>query len=253
MPSQKELAMQLMEKKKFSEAIPFFLELIESKSDDKGLYYMLGQCYRFTNQIKLATENLSKAVSLQHLDSNEEPTIRVADQDIWFAFGVALQLEGNLNDSEKALLHTLDLILEDGEILAPGSSFNDLQASTLNSLGLTYRKMRNYKKALEYYDMAYSFLMDKAIEKITEEGKFVKILQDKNKKEVMHMEPGYLEEVKALLMSTPHFCTVNNNIGCIYMDVNDLESARKSFKDAIEFTPTGSNFPAPHLNLEKIS
>ena len=52
MPSQKELAMQLMEKKKFSEAIPFFLELIESKSDDKGLYYMLGQCYRFTYQIK---------------------------------------------------------------------------------------------------------------------------------------------------------------------------------------------------------
>ena len=51
-----------MESAKYSAAIPLFLDLIESDSEDCTIHYMVGQCYKFTGQLPDAIDSLKKMV-----------------------------------------------------------------------------------------------------------------------------------------------------------------------------------------------
>ena len=54
------------------------------------------------------------------------------------------------------------------------------------------------------------------------------------------------------LKSSPEYCTVLNNIGGVYLEAGDLESAEKAFKESIEFIPEGFDYPPPKEGLDLI-
>ncbi len=64
MPDQREIAIELMRQQRFSDALPIFLDLIEANPSDWSLYYMAGQCYRFSNRLSESVSFLNKAASL---------------------------------------------------------------------------------------------------------------------------------------------------------------------------------------------
>jgi tetratricopeptide (TPR) repeat protein len=112
----KDQAIDLMQSGNYQAALVYFNVLLAKESSDWTLFYMAGQCARFSNDIPMALRHLKRAAQLEKNDSS-----------LLFALGVAHQLSGQLHESEDALRNALELDAD--------------MDSAYNSLGITQMKM----------------------------------------------------------------------------------------------------------------
>lgn len=134
----REIANQKMKNGNFKEALTLFEQLINSGENDSGLFYMIGQCYRFLNNYNLAVKYLKIAFE-------KDKTI----PSYQFALGIAYQLNENFDESIETLKQ---LILNNQEWQDLDLAFNSL-ALSLKKVGLYERALKNYEQSLKIFIM----------------------------------------------------------------------------------------------------
>ena len=67
---------------------------------------------------------------------------------------------------------------------------------------------------------------------------------------VNHLEAGYFPFVKRYLMKDLRYAIVGNNIGGVYLEAGDHDSAKNAFIESIKMTPQGISYPPPHDGLD---
>jgi tetratricopeptide (TPR) repeat protein len=221
-------AMRLMDQSRFSEALPIFLDLIDDNPNDEPLHYMAGQCFRFTNNPSKAVQFLSKAASI-------DPT----EPSVFLALGIAYQLDDDFHSAIKALEHAIDL------------SPNLFTA--YNSIGLTYRKLGMFQKAIDWYTKAGEGMVSEAIEEVRKHPE--KCYKDEiiDGKKVRKMLPYYMNKLGELLKANLLYSVMLNNIGVCFIELGDLDAAREKFNQSIEMIPEDSDYNTPFENLDGIS
>lgn len=228
MTDKRDIAINFMQQQKYSEAVPLFLKLIDVNPNDSSLYYMLGQCYRFTNNLSKSVEYLSKAT---YLNSNEP--------EFFLALGIAHQLTG---DYEQAV-STLEQAIK----LEPNLF------TAYNSIGLTYRKLGMFHEALDWYSRAADSIIDFITKKVKENPE--KCFKDEiiNGEKTRVILPYLMEKTLEMLKSDPLYAIIKNNIGVCLIEIGDISSAREQFKESIECTPDGYEYTDPYKHLDDIS
>lgn len=229
MKTKREQAIEYLGNKRYSDALPLFLDLVEDDSNDSMLFYMIGQCYRFTNNIQNAIKFLKKSYELNPNDAN-----------ITLALGIGYQL---IEEYEKAISFFMKAI-----------KLDDNLTPAYNSLGLTYRKMNNIPYALECYFAALEKRVDlaenRASQKITMEEQ-----EEYEKLNKVEIEYGVMYPVKGMdndLLSDPEYAIISNNIGACYFQAEEYGDAQRWFINAIESTPKEYEYSDPHQYLEEM-
>lgn len=227
MADQRDIAVGLMQQKRFAEALPIFVHLIDTSPEDWSLHYMAGQCFRFSNRLPEAVQSLSKAATL----NPDEP-------QVFLALGIARQLTENYGLALEAFEEAVRL---DPKLF-----------SAHNSIGLTYKKMGNFHKAIESYSQATKVIFAVVSEKVQSEQEkcFREEIMDGNKELVI--QPYIFEKTHEMLRSEPSYSILKNNIGVCLMELGDINAAREQFTESIEFIPDGYEYPDPYRNLESI-
>ncbi len=228
MPEQRELALDLLDQQKFSEALPIFLHLSEGNPEDASLFYMAGQCYRFMSLIHESIEALEKAAALAPNQAH-----------IFLALGISYQLVDDYEQSVSNLEYAIEI---DRHL------FTDY-----NSIGLTYRKAGKFREALDWYSRAADGIVSAAREQAHQypEKCFTEQIIDGAKGRVIH--PYYFEKLHEILKSSPFYAIIKNNIGVCLIELEDINSAREQFQESIELIPDGYDYPDPYMHLENIS
>jgi tetratricopeptide (TPR) repeat protein len=227
MLDQRQVAIALMQQKKFSEALPIFLSLMESNSDDWGLYYMTGQCLRFINNIPEAIRYLNKAASLNPNNAT-----------IFLALGIALQLA---EEYELAI-----------EKLKRAVRLEPVLFEAYNSIGFTYRKIGQYREALGWYSKAAEVFVDSVFDDVKKDKEGCFREEIVNGEKTLVILPYTMEKTHEMLRSNPVYAIIMNNIGVCLIKLGDIDSAREKFRESIEFIPDGFDYPDPFKNLESI-
>lgn len=109
------------------------------------------------------------------------------------------------------------------------------------------KKQGKLKDALDLYMSLYDELIKEAAEyagsipgtEITD-GKTVTMM------------PSFMTEAEKFLKREKLACTILNNMGVIYAEVGDKESARNCFEQSIELTPDGVDYPNPKIGLKEL-
>lgn len=222
---QRDRVMRLMAQTKYKGALLILLKLMESEKDDWSIYYMAGQCCRFTDKIPHAIKYLKKASELNPHEPN-----------VFFALGIALQLA--------ELYEAAILVLKKAIKLDPNLF------SAYNSLGLTYRKLGKFTEAIEWYSKAE----DGLVASISNEALQEKKAEDSKPKTINDtLNPYYVDvAIRNKLRSDITYATILNNIGVCLLELGDIDSAREKFTYSIDFTPDDVDYPDPHNNLATI-
>ena len=121
------LGMEAFKIKDWKRSIGYFLESLKIDAYQAHIHYMNGQAYRFLENFPEAVKHLKSAVELD--ETYKE----------WFlALGIALQLDEQLEESIDAFRQA-NLIDQDYHL-------------PYNSAAISFRKMGDFKKAIEVYD-----------------------------------------------------------------------------------------------------
>ena len=219
-------AIDFMRYQRYAEAIPLFSELINDDPNDWSLHYMIGQCYRFTEQLPKAINALTKATDLNDKESQS-----------FHALGIVLQI----SDQYEQAIEKLKIAITIDPNLITG----------YNSIGLTYKKLNNYQKAIDWYTKAADSLMNTIHNQLV-------VNRDKCYKEeiapdggkILVALPYLMEETYKLLHMNPTYSIIKNNIGVCCIELGEKELAKEHFKESIEFIPEGYNYPDPIINLK---
>ena len=228
MPDQRDTAISLMQQQRFAEAIPLFLRLTESNPDDWSLFYMAGQCYRFTNSIPDAVRALKKAADLNP-----------GEAQVFLALGIAYQIA---EDFRSAIVALEQAIRIEPQLF-----------SAYNSIGLTYRKSGEFRKALEWYSRAAEGIVSAVTDEVHKDRE--KCFRDEiiDGKKTLVVLPYALEKTHKMLRSDQMYATIKNNIGVCFIELGNIDAAQEQFRESIEFIPDGYNYPDPYRYLESIS
>ncbi len=228
MSDQRDSAIGLMDQQRFSEAIPLFLRLIESRPDDWSLYYMVGQCFRYTNNFSDAIRYLKKAAARNPTESR-----------VFLALGIAHQLKSDFESALQALEHAVQL--------DPGLY------SAYNSIGLTYRMSGEFTKAVEWYSRAADGMVSAVTEMVHKDQD--KCIRDEviDEMKTQDVHARTVDKIREILRSDPTYAIIKNNIGISFIGLGDMDSARQQFRESIEYIPDDFDYPEPYKNLASIS
>ena len=64
--------------------------------------------------------------------------------------------------------------------------------------------------------------------------------------------PSLFTEAEKYLCRDNVYSTTLNNMGVIYAEAGDVESARQCFEDSIKFTPEGTDYQNPKIRLKEL-
>ena len=131
--SQFDAVQDLMRDQKWSPAIVLLREFVKKNGGAAHAWYLLGQCYRFTNDLPNSINCLNKATML---DQNAE--------SYFLALGIAHQLFGHYEDSLAAL--------------RVATNIDPDYVEGLMSAAMTLKRMGNLAKSTEIYDEAANAL-----------------------------------------------------------------------------------------------
>lgn len=70
--------------------------------------------------------------------------------------------------------------------------------------------------------------------------------------DVRKLTPKYFEYTDSYLKRDSVASVVNNNMGVIFAELKDFENAKKSFTESIMYTPNGTDYSDPIINLENL-
>ena len=221
----------------YDKALPIFEELIEAGDADSNVYYLMGQCHRFLNNMGAAVDCLEKAELVAFSENHSGDAYLENLCTIQHALGIALQLSESYDEAI--------------EIFEKAATTGILQkkTSTLNSMGLTYKIMGKYSEALQKYNDAMGCHLAYIQGKIKAETGSDPI-QTRDEGDTRHMHFGKeFELIPQFLKQDVMYSMIMNNIGCIYLETGKFDEAKEQFAEAIEFIPDGYNYPDPHENF----
>ena len=121
-----EIAHKFMREKKYSDAIKILEKSIIADKTQWNVWYLLGQCFRFTGEYNKAIDCLDYSIRINSKDAS-----------LFLALGIVYQLVGKYDESLSALRKAI--ILDDHFILA------------YNSAGMTLKLMGNFNKSIDAY------------------------------------------------------------------------------------------------------
>ena len=111
-----------------------------------------------------------------------------------------------------------------------------------NSIGLTYKKLNNYQKAIDWYTKAADSLMNTIHNQlVVNRNKCYKEEIAPDGEKVLVALPYLMEETYKLLQMNPTYSIIKNNIGVCCIELGEKEIAKEHFKESIEFIPEGYN------------
>lgn len=227
MPDQRDIAISLMHQQRFAEALPIFMGLMETNLNDWSLFYMAGQCFRFTNHVSEAVDALQRAAELNP-----------GEAQVFLALGIACQLAEDYRSAISALEQAIHL--------------NPSLFSAYNSIGLTYRKTGDFTKALEWYSRAAEGVVSVVTDEVHKDRE--RCFRDEiiDGKKTLVVLPYAMEKTHEMLRSDRMYAIIKNNIGVCLMELGDINSAKEQFQESIEFIPDGYDYPDPYRNLDSI-
>ena len=153
--------------------------------------------------------------------------------------GISHQLDENYSSSINALEQAISL----------DPNFY----SSYNSIGLNYKKMGKFHKAIEWYSKATDRIVYAITDQVTKDKEKCYKKEIIDGKETLVMLPYMLDKMHELLTANPIYSVINNNIGVCMIDLGDTDSARGYFNESIKCIPDGYNYSDPFKNLESIS
>lgn len=228
MPNQIDTATNLVQQQNYSEALPLFLNLTESNLDDWWLYYMVGQCYRFTNNFPESVKALNKAADL---NPNEA--------QVFLALGIAYQLSEDYRQAVDSLEQAIQI--------------EPQLFTAYNSIGLTYKMSGENHKALEWYSRAAECIVSAVTDEVYKDKEKCYRYEIVDGEKTCVILPYTLEKTHEMLCSDPMYAVIKNNMGVCFIELDDINAAQGQFRKSIEFIPEGYNYPEPYRNLESIS
>jgi tetratricopeptide (TPR) repeat protein len=171
-------AIKLVQEGYYAQAIPFFHKAIEKEPLHWNHWYLLGQCYRFANDLENALICLKRAAALN-----------TDDPSIFLALGIALQLTNHLNEAVEKFHKAIDL---DPDF--------DL---AYNSLALTQEKQGDLDLAIDTFDFGAKALTRKIIKNMR---------NDRSNKILKHFSIEHENWIKYCIFGATHLCTLTVNI-----------------------------------------
>lgn len=218
---------KLFKNGEYSQLLTLFKDLNQTTPDDPELHYWAGMACRFSDRFDEAIAYYDKAVKLKP-DTGY----------ILLALGIAQQLAGHFSNA----VQTLENAIRSDPTLA----------AAYNSLGLTYKKVGKFHNALEWYDKGAEILCQHATDKAHEDPSKCYIDEEINGEKIRKMLPYVLNKTKEILKSTPDYAAIKNNMGVCFAELGDVQGARDAYREAIEMTPDGYNYPNPIINLREL-
>lgn len=100
-------------------------------------------------------------------------------------------------------------------------------------------------EALENYSAAFDVLTREASNHAHAADGTVR-----DEKETRTLLPKYLEVVREYYRQNDAACKISYNMGVLFAEVGDNESARRMFEQSIELTPEGLDYPDPKIGLK---
>jgi tetratricopeptide (TPR) repeat protein len=171
-------AIELMQARRFAEAIPLFRKAIEQDPSHWGYWYMAGQCYRFLNDLDNAVTYLKKSVALK----SDEPTVQLA-------LGIALQLTNRFEEAIDAFRRAIE-IDPDYEL-------------AYNSLALTQKKQGKLDLALHNYDAGAKALSRRIVKSMR---------NDRSSKIFKHLNVEHKLWMDYCIFAAMYLCALSKNI-----------------------------------------
>lgn len=222
-PDERDIAIRLMRQQRFTEALPIFKLLIRDNPGDWSLFYMVGQCYRFTNNIQEAIYALKNAADLNP-----------GAPEVLLALGIAYQL----GDDHETAISTLEHAIR----LDPKLFY------AYNSIGLTYKKIGEYRKALEWYSKAAEAIVSTVTEEV--HGDTEKCFREEliGGEKSLVVLPYAFEKVREKLRSDPMYAIINNNIGVCYIDLETKRRRKRPSRNQLSLFQTVTIIPI-HIEI----
>lgn len=82
---------------------------------------------------------------------------------------------------------------------------------------------------------------------------FKKVVEPGSGKQVLYFLPNYFSTVREHLKNDLTYAIMLNNIGGVLAAMGRCEEAQKCFLESVEFTPTGTQYQAPHDGLKMLN
>jgi|GEM_PF-1731446 tetratricopeptide (TPR) repeat protein len=123
---------------------------------------------------------------------------------------------------------------------------NELLQSKINR-AWSLKKEGQYNDALKLYEEVIDFMSKESADYARSfEGAVI------DEGDTRKITPTYLTKAKDFLTRDNVTCTVFNNMGVIYAEQGDLESAKSCFIQSIELTPEEFDYPHPVEGLKAL-
>jgi len=198
------------------EALATLTQVIANEPENWNAMYLAGFCYQSDDQLPSAIRYFEMATQI----SQCEPFV-------WTALGIAWQLREDFPNSVAALKTSIKKNPSDFE--------------SRNSLGLTYKKMGEFRRANDSYEVAAQLLSDEA-HRIAKDQGMTNVSDSSDGERTYAVESDYMEFVGNWLRHDGRYSIVMNNIGNAYLGLEDSENARDAFFESIEMTPPNTSW-----------
>ena len=180
------------------------LVLLEQKPEDWYAFYGLGLVSRARGDFREALSRYHQALRLS-TSGITAPILR--------ACGIAHQQLGEFDEAVTAFFESLK------------EEPKSIQG--LNSLGLTYRKMKMYHHALYYYCKAAHQCGESAFAEMRQKG-FVRDVTDADGKKGLLLDGAWDGAYEQAVLDTPYITTIEN-IGCVFEAMGNSERTQFFF------------------------
>ncbi len=222
----------LLSQGKAHEAIDLLEEELLKYPDNWDIFYHLGFAWRIIGDFDKAISNYNKAIHLC-------PEGETANHMNYQGLGIVYQLKGEY-----------DVAID---YLERAYKLDKSSVQSLNSLGLTYKKIGNIAKALELYELAAQTKMENIFEDLKKSGHnpFKNETSSENKR-ITFVNNDYINLVPVKLKDDMTYCILQNNIGTCYALLGKMEDAKNAFLESIEFIPVGMKYEEPYIGLRQL-
>jgi tetratricopeptide (TPR) repeat protein len=109
------------------------------------------------------------------------------------------------------------------------------------------KKEGDLKMALNLYNQAFDTLIKETSNYAHDSGDTV--IDDEKSRKIL---PAYFSKSKEYLKRDKVAAVISNNMGTIFAELGDFESAEKFFHQAIDLTPNNENYQDPHIALQEL-
>lgn len=113
------------------------------------------------------------------------------------------------------------------------------------------KKDGNLTEALKLYNQAFDILIEEARAYARKSGQTIVDFEE-NGKQIRQILPAHFDKSKEYLKQDKVAAVISNNMGTVWAELGEFETAKKFFNQAIELTPDGMVYQDPHIALEEL-